>query len=153
MSDAQIFQEKQEALEEQERMVAENGGLFLLLPLQSHLGRRQRHSGVQLFSTPALPDKALLKAIARARHWRALLLNGEVSSIDEIAVRSKLDRSRARFILRLAFLNPTLTRSIANGKQTGLRLISLLEMPFPIIWREQKEYLFSKLDSGHHPSL
>ncbi|HEY8948685.1 MAG TPA: recombinase family protein [Rhizomicrobium sp.] len=147
MSDGQIFQERQNLLEEQERMVSDGDSLLLLLPLQSRLNRRARDGGVPLLPMSALPDKALIKAIAQARRWRSLLLDGEVKSVDELAVRYRLDRSRARFILRLAFLNPTLTRAIANAKQTDLRLNSLLELRPPTLWWEQTANLLGKKGS------
>ncbi len=82
---------------------------------------------------------ALMKAIARAHHWRKMLLDGEVSSIEALARRVKQDRGHVGLTLNLAFLSPALTRAIVRGEQPpGLRLTHLLAADFPLSWREQE---------------
>jgi hypothetical protein len=84
------------------------------------------------------PDMALIKAVARAHHWRKMLEDGEVSSIGELAWRVRQDRGHIGLTLNLAFLSPALTRTILRGEQPpGLRLSHLLNSDIPLSWREQ----------------
>ncbi|MEI9930520.1 MAG: recombinase family protein, partial [Rhizomicrobium sp.] len=85
------------------------------------------------------PDTTLLKAIARAYRWRALLERGEVRSIEELATRFGLDRGHAGLTLNLAFLSPAITRAIVRGEQPpGLRLTHLLNAHIPADWFAQE---------------
>ncbi|HEY1631856.1 MAG TPA: recombinase family protein [Rhizomicrobium sp.] len=88
--------------------------------------------------TASRPDTTLIKAIARAHHWRRLLEDGEVASIGELARRLKQDRGHVGLTLNLAFLSPALTRAILGGEQPpDLRLGHLLNADIPLSWREQ----------------
>ena len=96
-----------------------------------------RESAGSLQAAPR-PDMALIKAIARAHHWRKMLEDGEVVSIGELARRVKQDRGHVGLTLNLAFLSPTLTRAILRGEQLPrLRLSHLLKADIPLSWREQ----------------
>jgi DNA invertase Pin-like site-specific DNA recombinase len=84
------------------------------------------------------PDLALIKAVARAHHWRKMFEASEVTSIGELARRVGQDRGHVGLTLNLAFLSPTLTRAILRGEQPpGLRLSHLLNADIPLSWREQ----------------
>ena len=85
------------------------------------------------------PDMALVKAIARAYHWRQMLLDGEVTSIEALATRVGQDRGHVGLTLSLAFLSPAITRAIVRGEQpSGLRLTDLLASDIPLFWPEQE---------------
>ena len=62
------------------------------------------------------PDMALVKAIARAHHWRQMLLDGEVTSIDALARRVKQDRGYVGLTLNLAFLKSRPDAGDSSGR-------------------------------------
>jgi hypothetical protein len=97
----------------------------------SHTGQdRQAHT----------PDPALLKALARAHRWKALLLAGEIRSIEDLAIRVGQERRHVGRTLSLAFLNPALTRRILRGEQpASLRLSTLLDADIPLSWQQQDQ--------------
>jgi hypothetical protein len=84
------------------------------------------------------PDMALIKALARAHHWKRMLLEGEISSVEEIARHYGQDRRYVGRILTLAFLSPKIMQAILAGTQLrGLRLSHLLQAQLPLTWAEQ----------------
>ena len=88
------------------------------------------------------PDRALVKAIARANSRRQMLLSGEVNSIEALAKRSGQDRGHVARTLSLAFLSPAFMRAIVRGEQPpSLRLTHLLAADLPVSWREQEVLL------------
>lgn len=88
-------------------------------------------------------DEALIKAIGRAHKWQAMLENGEMKSIREIAEKEKLSASYAEKIVRLTELAPDITTAILNGKQPeSLQLKDLIKgQPLPLSWSEQRTIL------------
>lgn len=121
--------------------ISEDGERLLLsLPVRARF--RGGRSAILHLPDPARrvpkPDEALIKAVARAHRWRQMLLDGEVTSIDVLATRLKLDRGHVGLTLNLTFLSPDLTRAIVRGEQpTDLRLTHLLDTDIPLSWREQ----------------
>jgi len=114
--------------------------LLLSLPVRARF--RGGRSAILQLPGPAQrapqPDEAIIKAIARAHRWRQMLLDGEVTSIEALAARLKLDRGHVGLTLNLAFLSPNLTRAIVRGEQpAGLRLTHLLGADIPLSWRGQ----------------
>jgi arginase family enzyme len=92
---------------------------------------------------------ALVKALARAYRWRQMLLDGEVTSIEALARRVKLDRGHVGLTLDLAFLSPAITRAIIRGEQPpGLRLTHLLGSDIPLSWREQETMIGRAADAA-----
>jgi hypothetical protein len=86
------------------------------------------------------PDPALLKALARAYRWKALLLAGEIRAIEDLAIRVGQERRHVGRTLSLAFLNPALTRQILRGEQpASLRLSTLLDADIPLSWQQQDQ--------------
>jgi site-specific DNA recombinase len=65
---------------------------------------------------PRKPDPALLKAFARARGWFDELASGRVRSLVEIARREGLPKRYVTRLTKLAFVSPTLTDAIAQGR-------------------------------------
>jgi hypothetical protein len=81
--------------------------------------------------------------VARAHHWRQMLLDGKVSSTEAIVARFGLDRGHVGLTLNLAFLSPAMTRMIVRGEQPpDLRLVNLLAADIPLSWEQQRELLF-----------
>jgi hypothetical protein len=86
-------------------------------------------------------ENALLKAIARAFRWRALIENGTYGTITEMAAAKKINDSDVARVLRLTLLPPEIVEAILNGQQpTGLQLDHLLR-GFSVEWREQQAHI------------
>jgi predicted transcriptional regulator len=86
----------------------------------------------------AQPDRALLKAVVQAHAWLALLMNGAVQSIEELARHVGRDRPYVRRVLKLAFLKPSMTENIFEARQpTFASATELLAADFPIRWLRQ----------------
>jgi hypothetical protein len=87
-----------------------------------------------------LPDPALIKAIVRAHTWWEQLSSGAVAGTGEIARAEGLARSYVSRVLRLAFLDPEITREILDGRQppslTAWRLIE--DRALPLMWQDQR---------------
>jgi hypothetical protein len=115
--------------------------LILTLPVRArfHGGRANVTDQAGTPGIPPRPDTALLKAVARANHWRQMLLSGEVNSIEALATRFGQDPGHVARTLNLAFLSPSLVRAVVRGEQpVGLRLTHLLTADLPLSWREQE---------------
>ncbi len=115
--------------------------LLLTLPVRARFrgGRSGLLAAPGSALKPAGPDASLIKAVARAHGWKAMLLSGEVPSIDALAVRLGQERRHVGRTLALAFLSPAITRAILAGEQpAGLRLSHLLDADIPLSWTEQK---------------
>lgn len=89
----------------------------------------------------SLPDKHLIKAIARAHLCRDKLLSGEFASLAEIAKSEAVDRRYLSRVLHLAFLSPRIVDAICNGSEPeDLTTEALLKAKdFPMDWREQEK--------------
>ena len=82
-------------------------------------------------------DSTLVKALARAFRWRRMLESGVVSTVGEIAVREKINKSYVSRVLRLTLLAPEIVEAILDGRQSeGMTLPGLME-PFPVKWEAQ----------------
>ena len=83
-------------------------------------------------------DSTLVKALARAFRWRRMLESGLVSTVGEIAVREKINKSYVSRVLRLTLLAPQIVEAILDGRQAeGVTLRGLME-PFPVEWHGQR---------------
>jgi hypothetical protein len=88
-------------------------------------------------STPARVDEALVKALARARHWQRLLEAGDFASITELAASENIDRSYVCKTLRLNTLAPKLVEAVLDGSEPPGTSLERLLSPFPDEWRLQ----------------
>jgi DNA invertase Pin-like site-specific DNA recombinase len=81
-------------------------------------------------------DRALVRAIVRAHHWRELFEAGKARTPYDIA---RLEDCRVSYVQRhmpLAFLAPWLVEAIIEGKQPNWCVLSdLVEQPPPATWR------------------
>ena len=90
-------------------------------------------------------DSTLVKALARAFRWRRMLESGVVSTVGEIAMREKINKSYVSRVLRLTLLGPEIVEAILEGRQPeGVRLPVLMRS-FPGEWAKQR--------AGHAASL
>ena len=92
--------------------------------------------------TGAVPaQETLVRAVARAWKWQAMLESGEVASISALATRFHVDHSYVARTLRVASLAPDLVEMIVEGNEpSGLSLRRLMK-GFPTRWDEQRAEL------------
>ncbi len=87
----------------------------------------------------SMPDRSLIRAIARAHQWLGLLRDGEVRSIADLARRERISPGYAEKIIRLAFLAPDIVEATIDGRQpASMSLADLLEREIPVSWRQQR---------------
>jgi hypothetical protein len=98
-----------------------------------------RYVGSDSGSSPASPDRPLLKALIRAYRWRTQLESGVCTSIAQIAAREQNNETYVGKLLQLTFLAPGLIESIVEGCQTErLSLSTIRKISLPIDWTEQR---------------
>jgi site-specific DNA recombinase len=139
--DRDIVDRQRELLESGETLSDNEGQLVLSLPVRARFrgGRSAITFPAHVPSNPTRSDMTLIKALARAHHWRQMLLDGEVDSIEALAQRMRQDRGHVGLTLKLGFLSPAITRAIMRGEQpSGLRLSHLLNGEIPMSWRAQE---------------
>src|SRR5262245_9704419 len=83
-------------------------------------------------------DNAMVKAIARAFHWREMLENGTYTTIAEIAAAEKINESYVGRVLRLTLLAPDIVEAILVGRQSAQVTLALLMRRFPVRWPDQR---------------
>jgi hypothetical protein len=80
----------------------------------------------------------MVKALARAHRWKALLESGRYATVLELAEAEKINQSYLCRVLRLTLLSPEIAEAILDGRQCpGLTLHDLL-VPFPHDWGAQR---------------
>jgi hypothetical protein len=82
-------------------------------------------------------DSTLVKALARAFRWRRMLESGVVSTVGEIAVREKINKSYVSRVLRLTLLAPDIVEAILDGRQPEAMTLVVLLQRFPVEWEQQ----------------
>lgn len=88
------------------------------------------------------PDHSLLRLIARAQRFRDLILQGDGTSITELARLSSITPSYFTRIVRLSFLAPEITAAILDGRQPlELSALKLSLANLPRDWSEQRREL------------
>ena len=115
--------------------------LILRVPVsfRKHRGRKEiRAPGTN--SPSVEPDHTLLKAIARAHRWRAMLDTGQFESIRHLARAEHISETYLARIVRMTLLSPKLVEAVLAGNPpAGLSLKTALE-PFPLDWLEQHNW-------------
>ena len=82
-------------------------------------------------------DNTLAKALARAFRWKKMLESGKFNTINDVAVREKIQPSYLTRILRLTLLAPEFVEEIVEGRQgPGVTLTALMER-VPEEWSKQ----------------
>ena len=130
--------------------VERNGNdLVVRIPmkLKRRSGRKQIivPDGLAYDEPTAPPQDAIVDALARAHHWQELIDEGRYTSITELAVALKLDRSYVGRILRLALLAPDIIEAILRGIEPSGLSLARLTKELPMLWVEQrKEFTLNK---------
>ena len=112
------------------RMKTRGGEKVILAPNDNHQPTKPR------------PDKALIKAIARAFSWREALERREAKSIAALAQKTGQPERYFIRVLKLASLAPDLVEAILQGSQPpALTLTRLIEEDLPLSWAGQRRKL------------
>ncbi len=120
-------------------MAADSEIIRIRIPIKVRT-RAGRKEVVAVQNEPT-PQEALLRAVARAHMWQALLDSGELSSIGSLAARFHVDHSYVARTLRLASLAPDLVELIVEGNEPNSLSVRRLMKGFPIRWDEQRAEL------------
>ncbi len=94
-------------------------------------------------------DNVMVKALARAFRWRALLETGVYASPGEIAAKEKINQSYMGRVMRLTLLAPDIVEAILDGRLSPEVTLADIMKPFPACWKEQRR-LFDPFSSGKH---
>jgi site-specific DNA recombinase len=87
------------------------------------------------------PVPSLISAIARARRWYEQLVSGDITSIEQLAKQTGLNRRYLRQALRCATLSPEVTEAILAGRQARQIIGRNLLKGVPLDWQKQAEVL------------
>ena len=82
-------------------------------------------------------DNTLVKALARAFHWKRMLESGEFATIAELAEREGIAPSYMTRVLRLTLLAPDIVEAILDGRQGPEVTLARLMDGFPAEWEVQ----------------
>jgi hypothetical protein len=86
-------------------------------------------------------DNAMVKALARAYWWQRMLDDGVCGTIEDLALREKVNRGYMCRVLRLTLLAPQIVEAIIDGRQEAHVTLAALLKPFPARWSEQTRQL------------
>jgi hypothetical protein len=85
------------------------------------------------------PDGTLVKALARAHRWQAMLEEGQFGTLAELADAERISRSYVCRVLRLTLLAPDIVeRTLDGGPTAGL---AQFLKPFLVEWEKQQQDL------------
>ncbi len=85
-------------------------------------------------------DDRMIKTIARAQSWKAMLDQRKAPSLSEIARIEKLSSSYVGRIFDLNFLSPKIIEKIMDGVQPrSLKLQDLISGRITCLWEEQEQ--------------
>ncbi len=89
------------------------------------------------------PDHSLLRLIAQAQQYQAMLLRGDASTIEQLAKQARVTGSYFTRCLRLSFLDPRIIKAILRNRHplelSAKRLAN--EIRLPIGWEKQRALL------------
>ena len=114
---------------------------MLILTVPARLKRAGMETKLLIDGTgePRAPDRSLLRLLAQAYRYRAMVLARGDQTITALAAEAGTSRSYFTRILRLGFLAPDLVTMILRGRQpvelTARRLS--LHRRLPIVWADQ----------------
>ena len=117
------------------------------LTLELPITFRKRGGRKQVISPAGEPDWApprpqvqstLVKAIARAHRWRAMLENGTYSSAAELGAAERINPSYVARLLRLTLLAPEIIEAVLDGANSPALDLDRLMKPFPVSWADQR---------------
>ena len=127
-------------------MIAEAGFEGERLTLSIHARLRRAGLGTKMIIDGARsdePDRNLIKLLIKAHELRDGLLNGDGTSITELAKREALTGSYVTRLFRLTFLAPDIVKDILDGRHpptlNAARLLK--DSRLPLDWDEQRAAL------------
>ena len=92
----------------------------------------------------ARPDETLIRALARAHRWKAMLEECRYRSAGELAEAEGVTRSFVNRLLRLTLLAPDIVEAILDGRQPkGMQLEDLTRVMLTT-WDEQKQRVLER---------
>ena len=89
----------------------------------------------------AIPNSALLAAIAKAYVWQEQLESGPFESLEDLAKEHKVDRSYVGRMLQLTSLAPDIVESILAGQACADISLRDFRKGIPVSWDEQRQVL------------
>lgn len=122
---------------------AQKAGLVVRIPMKFERrgGRKRLITPEGAVVVPQPPTQAvtpLVRAMAKAFRWRAMLESGDFSSILELAKAEKVNQSYMCRLLRLTLLAPDLVEAAVDGTApVGLALARAVEAS-PMEWQKQR---------------
>ena len=97
------------------------------------------------------PDESLIRALARAQRWKAMLEDGTHACINALAEAEKINRAYVCRVLNLTMLAPDIQEAILEGRQPKGMQLEELTRKVPSVWEEQRRVFGSresKLDAS-----
>ena len=82
-----------------------------------------------------------MKAVARARDWYERIVDGEVSTLRELELKTGLTSTYRKRVLQCGMLSPQLTEATLTGKQPHTLTLRDLQGSVSIDWREQRDQI------------
>jgi hypothetical protein len=95
-------------------------------------------------SQPLSSREVIAKAIARARSWYDLIVQGKVSGLPDICRQHGLTHRYVKNIFPLAFLGPKSVEFLLNGRDGQARTLDSLIGRVPMRWDEQRAFVWSE---------
>jgi DNA invertase Pin-like site-specific DNA recombinase len=101
------------------------------------------------------PDRALLRAIARAKRWETQLATGERAGADDIAANEGVESRYVDKLLKLAWLPPDTVEALLDGRRLiETSLTQLIESRLALEWPAQRRSLvFARSDQRRPPPV
>jgi site-specific DNA recombinase len=90
------------------------------------------------------PVQSIVKAIARSRDWYERVIGGEFCTIEQMATYSGLTKRYVRKILQCAYLSPTVTQDILEGKHPSQLTLKQIVRGVPTTWRDQERGILNR---------
>ena len=91
----------------------------------------------------AVPNNALLTALAKAYAWQEQLESGQFEDLEDIAKEQGVDRSYVGRMLQLTSLAPDIVESIMAGQAFADISLQHCRKGIPVFWEEQRRVLKS----------
>ena len=88
-------------------------------------------------------DSTLVKAIARAYRWQAMLEEGAYASMRDLAAAEAISPTYVSRLLRLTLLAPEIVEAVLDGRRSETVTQELLFQPLPDEWHRQQRWLHS----------
>lgn len=130
---------------QQQTMRANHDGtisVHIPVTFKKHGGRKyiiSPHDAIAEEYQPTKEKDSILKAVAQAFEWKAMIERGEVTSTADLALKLKMNESYTGRILRLTLLAPDIIDAILAGRQPKHLTLRDFLKPVPHDWNEQRE--------------